>query len=459
MQPSEAATATIDQPANPDVQRSVWRDRRFVIFGAGNLCNNVGDAIYAIALPLLIYDLTHSLLAMSVLAAQTPATLLLGPLFGALADRLGPRALVVPGLTVQLAAALALNLVLTSGRPPFAILFVLGALVQVGGAAYRLGWMTGVPAMFPDQAVRARGTLSSLYVGSTILGPMILGATVGWLGYVGLLWVNLATFGAPIMVWLLGIHPPARDLAVPGRARFRIGRETAEGWRMIRRTPRVLRFIVMMLPLDFVASAGTVTLAMFYLRSHWHIAAGDVGLIFTVVSIGALGGSLAVSERARFRLRPVLAIASVGMAASLLAMSLPGLGLFVIALALFFALDSALAVTSDMILIKYMPLQAIGRTAGISRLMHGVPLVAAPLTIPFIVGLIGVRPTFLVLGVIALASVALLLRHWVLWTDAPSGNQDDSGGDRRQTPLPALAAPEQVLSTTFADAKESLCVP
>lgn len=416
-----------------------WRDRRFVIFAAGNLVNNIGDAIYAIAIPLLIFSLTHSLIAMSALAVLTPATLLIGPLFGAIADRRGPRVLVVPGLVVQLAAALALNLVIAARYQALALIIALSALVQIGGAAYRQGWMTGVPSMFPDMPVRARGTLSSLYVSSTILGPMILGATVGWLGYLGLLWVNLATFGTPIVVWMVGVRPPNVPRARARQAKHLLWREIAEGWDVMRRSPQVLRFTIAVLPLELVASAGTITLAIYYLRDHWHLAAGSVGAIFTAVSVGALAGSLAVSERMRFRLRPVLAVGTIGMAGCLLAMALPALSAFMIALAFFFALDSAISAASDMLLVKYLPRSAIGRAAGISRLIHGVPLVLGPIAVPLIAGLAGVRVTFVVLAALALLSVVMVLRHWASW-------------DVAQNVAPGMSGP------TFALDKESSCV-
>lgn len=423
MRAAKTPRAEPRQAAAHDRQPSAWRNRRFVIFAAGNLANNIGDAIYAIAMPLLVYNLTRSLAAMSVLAVLAPATLLIGPAFGVVADRRGSRVLVLGGLAVQLAAALALNLVIAAGYPSLALIIPLSALVQVGGAAYRQGWMAGVPAMFPDAPVRARGTLSSLYVSSTIVGPMLVGATVGWLGYLGLLWVNMATFCAPIAVWMMRVHPPKPSARAADEgagdaaraARTGLWRDIAEGWDIIRRSPEVLRFIAAVLPMEVVASAGMITLAIYYLRDHWHLAAGGVGIVFTVVSVCSLAGSLAVSERSRFRPRQIIAVGTIGMTACLLAMALPVLGAFVAALAVFFGLNSGMAVASDMLLVKHLPPSAIGRTVGITRLIYGIPLVVGPLVIPLIVDLVGVRLALVTLACFALCSIVLMLRHWASW--------------------------------------------
>lgn len=103
-----------------------WRDRSFGVFAVGNLVNNIGESAYTVALPLLVYQLTGSLGAMAVLMAATPVALLLGPVLGAVVDRHGSRVLVVPGLLLQLVAAVCLNVLLLVDDAPLWPLFVLG---------------------------------------------------------------------------------------------------------------------------------------------------------------------------------------------------------------------------------------------------------------------------------------------------------------------------------------------
>ncbi|MEV4443417.1 MFS transporter, partial [Streptomyces sp. NPDC049577] len=199
--------------ATERAEPSPFRDPRFRVFAAGNVVNNVGEAVYATVLPLLAYDLTGSLAVMSLLAAAVPVSLLLAPWLGSAADRWGPRVLVVPGLLVQAAAGLAMNLCLVAGRAPVWLFFGCALLVAVGGAAYRTGWMAGTPAMFPRSPVRARGTLNSLFFATTLAGPLLTAGCLPLIGYTGLLWINLATFFAPIVVWALGVHPERRTAA------------------------------------------------------------------------------------------------------------------------------------------------------------------------------------------------------------------------------------------------------
>jgi MFS family permease len=100
-------------PGDAATPGSLWRSRRFLTFSAGVFTNSLGDGVYTVALPLLAYDLTRSLQVLILLSAAFPVALLVsGPVFGYVADRYGSRVLVVPGLAVQFAAALTLNLLL-----------------------------------------------------------------------------------------------------------------------------------------------------------------------------------------------------------------------------------------------------------------------------------------------------------------------------------------------------------
>ncbi len=401
-----------DRPSSTVGEPNPWRDRRFRIFAAGNATNNIGESVYDVTLPLLAYDLTGSLVLMGFLAALTPATLLLGPLLGGVADRWGSRVLVVPGLVVQFVAALVMNIVAMRPGAPLWLLVVLAAILQVAGAAYRVGWMTGVPRMFPNAPVRSRGTLSSLFVATTIVGPIIVATLLGVVGYRGLLWINLATFVAPIIVWLIGVHPPARRSTGLGR---RFGFGLAEGWTAIRRQPQLLASLAVLLPLDFVTAAATPTLATFHLRDVVHVAPQVVAVIFGAMNVAALIGSLSVSERSRFIPGRVLAMTTVGLTVGLFLSSVPVVIVTVGALVIFSLFEGGVGSAISMLTVQYVPEAVLGRASGLLRLAHGVPTVLGPILLLPLVPLLGTSRTFIVLGVIGLLPVILLIRLRSVW--------------------------------------------
>lgn len=411
------------------VEAPPWRDRRFLVFATGNFVNNLGESAYKVGLPLFVYELTGSLVTMSLLAALTPVMLLISPWLGAMVDRWGPRIFVVPGLLVQLAGAVALNLAVTADELPTALMFCLAALVQLGGEMYRTGWITGVPAMFPHNAARSRAVLSSLFVTSTIAGPLLVAAGVGLVGYLGLLWFNAATFLAPIAVWLLGVHPPARERgpAEPGR-RPSLSRDILDGWRVIRAHRQVLYAELTAMPLHFASGVGVLSFMVWYLRDHWQLSAGGVSAVQAVANLGALAGSVFIAARAKTRVRGVLALSAVAMTAALFAMALPSLWAFTLSMVLFFTMRSAMTAVSAIIIVRYLPTEVVGRAEGLFNLLGGVPILLAPLLIPLVQRAWGGVAVLLVLGGAAALSLLCLARFWPSWSEADADERRSYAG-------------------------------
>ncbi|MFF8675005.1 MFS transporter [Streptomyces sp. NPDC015242] len=413
-----------------------WRDRRFVVFATGNFVNNLGEASYKVGLPLFVYELTGSLTTMSLLAALAPFMLLLSPWLGAIVDRWGPRVFVVPGLLVQLAAAVALNLAVLAGHASTAVLFALGALVQLGGEMYRTGWIAGVATMFPRNAARSRAVLSSLFVTSNIVGPLLVAVGVGLVGYLGLLWFNAATFLAPIAVWLMGVHPPAKERgaggAGPGR-RPTLVRDILDGWHVMRAEKRVLYVQLTSLPLHFVSGVGVLSFMVWYLRDHWHMSASGVSTAQAVANVGALAGSVYIAARARTRPRIVLAGAAVVMTGALFAMALPSTWVFIVCMVAFFTMRSAMTAVTAMIVVKYLPPEVVGRAEGLFNLMSGLPILLAPLLIPLVQGTWGDVAVLLFLGAAAGLSLLCLVRFWPHWSDGDATHPAPATGD--ETPV------------------------
>lgn len=389
-----------------EVAPSPWRSNTFRWFATGNCINNLGEGIYDIALPLLVYSMTGSVVALGIVAALTPATLLLGPLLGAWADQKGSGSLVTSGLWVQLFAAVTLSALVSYGNLETVVLVLLASVLQVAGACYRVGWMTGVPAMFPENAVRARGTLSSLFIATTIAGPLLVGLLLPLLGYSVLLWLNCLTFLAPLAVSYSGLRPPDRAPSKFSVSHVLSGLKV--GANVLRTDKTLLRLTLALLPFDFVMSAAIPTLALFYLRDSFDLAAGVVATTFAFFNVFALIGALLVSERRTFNAVKVVGIITVGLAGALSAASIPVLVVVLAALTVLMLLDGAGASAQSMMVVQLVPDEVFGRASGVIRLVHGVPAVLGPVFVAAAVPLVGANAVFVILAAIALISAIAL---------------------------------------------------
>ncbi|WP_051839754.1 MFS transporter [Streptomyces sp. NRRL F-5126] len=403
-------------PAAQPQEPSPLRDPRFRVFAAGNALNNVGEAVYATALPLMVYDLTGSLASMSLLAAAVPLSLVAGPWLGSAADRWGPRVLVVPGLLVQATGAVAMNLSVTAGHASTWLLFGCAFLVALGGSAYLTGWITGVPSMFPDCKVRARGTLNSVFFTTTVTGPLLTTATLPWIGYTGLLWLNATTFAAPIAVWLMGIHPP-RQRRAPA-ARPRTGHGVREGWRAVASDPRMLTITAVHVVLSLVCGAGLQALLVYDLRHHWHMSSAVSSAVILASNAFMLVGNLLVAQRATFRPHLSLTLGTVLRTLTLFLLAAPLLPAFLGGLVLGALGQGAVLSTMVMMRVKYIPQDVLGRSSGLLSLLAGGAALLSPVVTPALSHALGVRGAFCVLGLLSLSTLGYLRRTWRAWEAA-----------------------------------------
>ncbi|GAA1137410.1 MFS transporter [Nocardioides aquiterrae] len=386
---------------------SPWRIPRFRWFAAGNTINNVGEGIYDIALPLLVYGQTGSVVVMGIVAALTPGTLLLGPALGALADKGGAGRLLVVGLVVQLAAAVVLSTLVSTHHLGLGPFLALAVVLQVAGAVYRVGWMTGVPEMFPESPVRARGSLSSLFIATTIVGPLLVAVLLPLVGYSGLLWINCLTFVAPLLVQASGIRPAPRPWQSGVKGIVLDGMRV--GFATLRGDARLRRLTVLMLPFDFVESAAVPALALYHLRDTLQVSASAVATLFAVMNVAALVGSLAVSERRVFDPVRVVSIITVASALALVGASVPVVAVVVAALTILMLLSGAAGSAQSMMVVHFVPQEVFGRSSGVLRLIHGVPAVLGPLAVAALVPWLGTTAVFVILALMAVTSAAAML--------------------------------------------------
>jgi MFS family permease len=405
-----AATVAKTEP----VEESPFRDRRFLVFAAGNSINNIGEAIYATALPLLAYHLTGSLTVMSLIAATTPAAMLAAPALGAVVDRWGSRAVVVPGLLLQAGAALVMNLLGLGGHAPLSLLVSCCLLVALGAEAYQVGWMTGVATMFPDRKVRARGTLNSLYYSTTLIGPVIVVAGLALLGYSGLLWINLATFFAPIAVWVAGVRPPLRA-AGPEPVSRRRPLALAEGWRALRSDRRVWSMLVVGMLLSATCGTGLRTLTIYQLRSVWQLSDASAASLVTMMNAFMFAGNLLVAQRRTFVPKTALLWSTAARVLAVFLLAAPSWPVFVGALVLGGLATGARVSVNVMAVIKYLPAEVLGRVSGLQGLLLGGAALLSPLLTPPLVAACGIDGALGVLGTGAAFSFVYLARAVRNW--------------------------------------------
>jgi hypothetical protein len=267
--------------------------RDFLLLSAGQFTSTLGDSCYAIALPWYLLSAHRSTILLGTVLAcyGVPRTALI-PVGGVLADRLGPRTVMMIADTGRCVLVAAL-VMLTADRS--------AALVAVGPLAALMGAGEGLflPASFSilpslvdgDQLTPANGYLTAVQEAGSLIGPAVGGAVVALSGPAPAFAIDAASF--LISAATLGL--------IRGRRRRRPARSVAGGGIVsLLRGARVLRIILAVIVAANLALGGLIAVALPSL-SHQRFGVSGYGAVLAILAAGTLIGSLIGTRSGRMR--------------------------------------------------------------------------------------------------------------------------------------------------------------
>ncbi|WP_084960108.1 MFS transporter [Thermoactinospora rubra] len=351
--------------------------RRYWLLLGGYLVSSTGTWIYRLALPLMVLDMTGSALSTgAVYALEYLPFLVLGVAGGVIADRFGRRRVLVAGDLAAGLFALALACLVSSGRPPLWLVYLLVLALSCVDPLYRPAFNAVVPSLVPpDRLPPANARVHIGEHGTNMLGPVLGGALIAAFGYQTAIYVDAATFLlSAAMMALIGEVPAAVTRGRSAMADLR------EGLRFLFRERReVLVTAVASCGLNFgvwLLLANVV----YYLTAHHGFTPGQIGAVYAFQGAGAVTGGLLGSRL--LRVLPPWALISGGTALGGLSMLLmiPARGPVLIGLAWLgqFAGAGIGIVATVTVRQHLVPGHLLGRVLGTARVIAfaSIPLAA-----------------------------------------------------------------------------------
>jgi MFS family permease len=393
--------------------KRLW-NRNFMAYWAGSACAALGDAFLFVALPFLVLDLTGSARALATVVLLGTLPRFLGPLTGALADRLSLRVpLIVTGVARALLFA-ALALAAMADALPVWVVFGAALLNGTLTSFTFAAGMVLVPNLVPrPELARANSLMQAAFMGVPLLGLGLAGALVGSVGA-----------GAAILVaspFLLALAVAATTMAFPAmddrKGRMRILADTIEAGRYLLGSAPLAFVLVMSLVLN--AALNLLNVAMPVLMERTGRGAQGYGLFESMLSTGLLLGILAVNVLARkVAPRYQISLAQVVMAAGFAVLAAGGFqahlaGGLILGLGLGFS--EVAAVT---LLQLAVPDGMRGKVLGIIFTVNAVGLVAGA----WLAGVLVERST---MSPIFLTGSATILLSALVWTVLHVRGRDD----------------------------------
>lgn len=272
------------------IKKNSARDLRLVTVGQG--VSLVGDAITALALPIVAVDLlkADSLGTGLLGAAGTVAYLVLGLQAGVWIDRASRRRFLIAADAVRAALLLAIP-----------VLYALGALTlplliatQVGLGAATVFFTIAMPAYLPrlasgERLVTLNSRLVVLGEGAGFVGPGIAGILIGILSAPVVLIVDALSFAlsALSLARITTPEPPA-----PKRTTHSVAKDLREGVRALWRRP-LLRLITLEAVNGNVAFSIMMGQSIIFQRLDLGFSPAIIGAIASAGFLGGVIGGLA----------------------------------------------------------------------------------------------------------------------------------------------------------------------
>ena len=379
--------------------------RRFLL---ASLQSSVGNAVGYVALLLLAYDKFRSPWAVSlVLLADFVPSIVLAPVFGALADRSSRRVLVVGGEVVCGAAFVGLAFV-----DSFAVVLTLALVAGLGTALYHPAAKASLAGLAGERAEDAMGALVTTWSAASVAGPAVGAALLLAVSPSVLLLLDAATFAVSALVMsrlaLDGEEPAGDAVAASDNVNLAIAAgelvtahdaDAAVG-HGVRAGLRAARGVAGLGAVIGAGAAATLAFSLMNvaepLLATDELDAGGAGfaLLVCAYGIGATIGSLRGRADAQF-LVGGLAAGGLSLCASAIAMTLPVATVTFLATGLF----AGVVMSSDHQLVTRMAPAAIrGRIFGLKDSLDALAFCTAFVGGGVIASLGGSRAVFAVSG-------------------------------------------------------------
>ncbi|MFB5676674.1 MFS transporter [Paenibacillus terreus] len=385
---------------------SIWRNKKFSRYAFGMLFNSLGNSFFDLAVPLLIYNMTQSLALMGTMAilVQLPK-ILLGPLIGALVDRLNPRRVLFCSYFLQIfiIAALPITYYLNILTPW--IVLTVGFLLNAVNLFARSANFVITPLLYKDQSVQANVAFTTVWTFSMLIGPIIGAAILPFVYPMGLILIDGLTFFIMIFsLQLVGL--PHRKIT--SKWKFtRIYKDMAEGFRMSFGN-QSLRLFVLSIALCSFATAPEITLVIYHLKSAFKFSDSYIGYFTSCAGFGLFAGTLFARYLKSKKSSNLFFIGYSMIAAGLLLLAIPSWYQIPVALLIIEAGKIMYVIGRSAIIQTHCPKEYLGRVNSTFQLVEQIIYPIGMALAVLMIESFSMYTVFVGLGVVMLLSLFVL---------------------------------------------------
>jgi MFS family permease len=268
----------------------------FWTFWTGQVVSVLGTSFTQFAVPLLIFQLTHSAVNLALtMTAEFLPYLLFGLLIGAWVDRLDRKRLMI---VVDIGMAFVIGSIpLMAALEHLTVWWIYGAIFvnQTLFIFFSAAEFAAIPSLVgTDDLITANGRIQASYFAAMVLGPLLAGALVALVPIPALLLVDAASYLVSAFALVL-IRRSFNLTADKERKARRVRQDVVEGLRYVLSHPVLRTISAMMALVNFVGTTTNAQLVLFA-KERLHATNAQIGLLFAAGGAGVVVFSLAAGR-------------------------------------------------------------------------------------------------------------------------------------------------------------------
>ncbi len=392
----------------------ILRNPNFLRLWLGQTVSFIGDYFYFLAIPIMVNNLTHSTakVGLSFISSAVPMVLL-GPVAGVFVDRWNRQRTMI---VADVLRGLLVLLCLLVQRPEQVWIYYLAGFLMSCVSRF---FFPAQNALLPrivgeksDDLLAANSLMQAVQMVGLIAGPALAGVTIGlWGAQVAFIFDSVSFFFSALCIWTMLVP---RRMAVPLPERGQMAAFFSEFWKGVTGlfgSPTMVMVLACMTVVQFALGAVNVIWVPF-LQGTFEVGAEGLGLVDGLQGAGMVISGLAVGFlAARFKKS-----ALIGWGLVAIGLVISGIGLaptFFVVLLLSFAIGLALTPAQSAlatVMQLAIPDEKRGRVGSAMNAITMVGYLASMMAATFLGDLVGLRPIYIVCGLILAASGLLGLR-------------------------------------------------
>jgi Major Facilitator Superfamily len=303
--------------------------RSFRLLAGGQFTSTIGDYCYAVALPWLVLS-SHGgvILLGTVLACYGVSRMALIPVGGVLADRIGPRTVMLVADAARCVLVAAMAALAARHTASLAVLGPIAACVGAGEGLFIPASFAIMPSLLDGERLAAGNAISTAAMqAGSLLGPAVGGALVA--ATRASTWafaIDAASFAVSALTLALIPRKPATGSVAVGAAEVEGtgAADAGEGVLAFLKRSRVLQVVLVVVIAANLAGGGMSDVALPSL-AHARFGAAGYGALLACFAAGGVIGTLAAARAGGLR-TPVIFASAVFLAGSVAIALTPYLG-------------------------------------------------------------------------------------------------------------------------------------